>query len=55
MWWRIGDEVHPSVDQFFRNEQGEARFIFNENEEHRVHDGDAIVIPPGPYRNAINE
>lgn len=54
MWWSTGDEVHPNVDQFFRIEQGEARFIFNEKEEHRVHDGDAIVIPAGTYHNVIN-
>ena len=23
----IGDEVHPNVDQFFRLEQGEAKFV----------------------------
>jgi hypothetical protein len=28
----IGDEVHPNVDQFFRIEQGEAKFVFNEKE-----------------------
>jgi mannose-6-phosphate isomerase-like protein (cupin superfamily) len=26
----IGDEVHPDVDQFFRIEKGEAKFIFKE-------------------------
>ena len=26
----IGDEVHQNVDQFFRIEQGEAKFVFNE-------------------------
>ncbi len=41
----IGDEVHPNVDQFFRIEQGEARFVFNEKEDHRVHDG-----MPSSYR-----
>ena len=37
----IGDEVHPKVDQFFRIERGEAKFVFNEKEERPVHDGDA--------------
>ncbi len=50
----IGDEIHPSVDQFFRIEQGEARFVFNENEEHLVRDGDAIVVPANTYHNVIN-
>lgn len=50
----IGDEVHPKVDQFFRIERGEAKFILNEKNEHAVHEGDAIVIPAGTYHNVIN-
>ena len=50
----IGDEVHPKVDQFFRIEQGEAKFIFNEKDEHAVHEGDAVVVPAGTYHNVIN-
>lgn len=50
----IGDEVHPNVDQFFRIEQGEARFVFNEKEEHPVHDGDAVLVPAGTYHNVVN-
>lgn len=50
----IGDEVHPSVDQFFRIEQGEAKFILNENEEHLVREGDAVVVPAQTYHNVIN-
>ena len=50
----IGDEVHPTVDQFFRIEEGEAKFVFNDQEEHRVHDGDAVVVPAGTYHNVIN-
>ena len=50
----IGDEVHPNTDQFFRIEQGEAKFVFNEKEEHRVHDGDAVVVPAGTYHNVVN-
>ncbi len=49
----IGNEVHPNVDQFFRIEQGEARFVFNE-EEHLVREGDAVVIPARTYHNVIN-
>ncbi len=26
--------MHPHVDQFFRIEQGEAKFVFNEKEAH---------------------
>ena len=50
----IGDEVHPSVDQFFRIEQGEAKFVFNEKQERRARDGDAVVVPAGTYHNVIN-
>ena len=50
----IGDEVHAHVDQFFRIEKGEAKFVLNEKEEHRVRDGDAVVVPAGTYHNVIN-
>jgi mannose-6-phosphate isomerase-like protein (cupin superfamily) len=50
----IGDEVHPDVDQFFRIEQGEAKFIFNEKEEHVVRDGDAVIVPAGTFHNVMN-
>jgi mannose-6-phosphate isomerase-like protein (cupin superfamily) len=50
----IGNEVHPAVDQFFRIEEGEAKFVFNSKEEHLVHDGDAVVVPAGTYHNVIN-
>jgi len=50
----IGDEVHPNVDQFFRIEQGEAKFVFNEKQERTVRDGDAVVVPAGTYHNVIN-
>jgi mannose-6-phosphate isomerase-like protein (cupin superfamily) len=50
----IGDEVHANVDQFFRIERGEARFIFDDNEERFVHGGDGVVVPAGTYHNVIN-
>ena len=50
----IGDEVHPKVDQFFRIERGEAKFVFSEKEEHVVRDGDAVVVPAGTYHNVVN-
>ena len=50
----IGDEVHPNVDQFFRIEQGEAKFVFNEKQERAARDGDAVVVPAGTYHNVIN-
>jgi mannose-6-phosphate isomerase-like protein (cupin superfamily) len=50
----IGNEVHASVDQFFRIERGEARFVLNGTEEHMVHDNDAAIVPAGTYHNVIN-
>ena len=50
----IGSEVHHNIDQFFRIEQGEAKFVFNEEQERPVRDGDAVVVPAGTYHNVIN-
>ncbi len=50
----IGNEVHAKVDQFFRIEQGEAEFIFNEIEKHKVKEGDAVIVPAGTYHNVVN-
>ena len=50
----IGDEVHPKVDQFFRIEKGEAKFVFNEKEERTAHEGDAVLVPAGTYHNVVN-
>jgi mannose-6-phosphate isomerase-like protein (cupin superfamily) len=50
----IGNEVHPDVDQFFRIEEGEARFVFEEKEKHVVQAGDAVVVPAGTYHNVVN-
>ncbi|MFH0978220.1 MAG: cupin domain-containing protein [Candidatus Woesearchaeota archaeon] len=50
----IGNEVHDHVDQFFRIEEGEAKFVFNGKETHVVGDGDAVIVPAGTYHNVIN-
>jgi mannose-6-phosphate isomerase-like protein (cupin superfamily) len=50
----IGNEVHEHTDQFFRIEEGEAKFVFNGSEEHLVGDGEAVVVPAGTYHNVIN-
>src|SRR6202142_904683 len=50
----IGNEVHQNVDQFFRIEEGEAKFVFDGKEEHIVGDGDAVVVPAGTNHNVIN-
>jgi mannose-6-phosphate isomerase-like protein (cupin superfamily) len=50
----IGDEVHVDVDQFFRIERGEARFVFDEKEEHLVHAGDGVVVAAKTHHNVVN-
>jgi len=50
----IGNEVHQNVDQFFRVEEGNAKFVFDGKEEHVIGDGDAVVVPAGTYHNVIN-
>ncbi len=50
----IGNEVHGNVDQFFRIEHGEAKFIFGGKEEHVVHGSDAVIVPAGTFHNVIN-
>jgi mannose-6-phosphate isomerase-like protein (cupin superfamily) len=50
----IGNEVHEKVDQFFRIEQGDAKFILNGSEEHTVRTNDAAIVPAGTYHNVIN-
>ncbi|MFH1840638.1 MAG: cupin domain-containing protein [Candidatus Shapirobacteria bacterium] len=49
----IGMEVHDTVDQFFRIEQGEGKVIMN-GEEALVSDGFAIVVPRGTQHNIVN-
>jgi mannose-6-phosphate isomerase-like protein (cupin superfamily) len=50
----IGNEVHDHVDQFFRVEQGSAKFVINGSEEHLVHANEAAIIPAGTHHNVIN-
>jgi len=49
----IGEEVHQSVDQFFRFESGEGKVIID-GVEHEVKDGDAVIVPAGTLHNVIN-
>lgn len=50
----IGNEVHDTVDQFFRIEEGKAKFVFGGTEEHVVKAGDAVIVPAGTFHNVIN-
>jgi len=50
----IGNEIHETVDQFFRIEEGEAKFVLNDKEEHVLGNGGAAVVPAGTWHNVIN-
>ncbi len=50
----IGEEVHPDVDQFFRIERGEARFVFDDEEPRLVHAGEAVVVVAKTRHNVVN-
>lgn len=50
----IGNEVHKTVDQFFRIEHGEAKFVLNGKEIHIAKNGDAVIVPAGTFHNVIN-
>jgi mannose-6-phosphate isomerase-like protein (cupin superfamily) len=50
----IGNEVHDSVDQFFRIEEGEVKFVFNGKENYILKAGGAVVVPAGTYHNVVN-
>jgi len=50
----IGNEVHNNVDQFFRIEEGVAKFVFNGKEEHIARNGYAVIVPAGTFHNIIN-
>ena len=49
----IGMEVHNTVDQFLRVENGVGKVILN-GEEHQISDGVAIIVPAGTEHNVIN-
>ncbi len=49
----IGEEVHKTVDQFFRFEKGEGTVTID-GVRHKVSDGDAVVVPAGAKHNVIN-
>jgi mannose-6-phosphate isomerase-like protein (cupin superfamily) len=49
----IGEEVHDTVDQFFRFEQGEG-IVSIDGVNQKVGDGDAVIVPAGARHNVIN-
>ena len=48
----IGEEIHGENDQFFRFEAGQGRVVIDDN-EYRVGDGSAIIVPAGARHNVI--
>lgn len=55
----IGLEVHPTVDQFLRIEQGKGIVLMGDrkgqyNFKAKVYKNDAIMIPAGKWHNVIN-
>jgi mannose-6-phosphate isomerase-like protein (cupin superfamily) len=49
----IGEETHEGVDQFFRFESGEGKVIID-GAEHRVKDGNGVIVPAAAKHNVIN-
>ncbi len=49
----IGEEVHETVDQFLRIENGEGKAVLN-GEETVIGDGFCVVVPAGTKHNIIN-
>ena len=49
----IGSEVHKSVDQFFRIEEGRGKVIID-GTENQIIEGVGIVVPAGSEHNVIN-
>jgi mannose-6-phosphate isomerase-like protein (cupin superfamily) len=49
----IGEEVHKTVDQFFRFEKGEG-LVSIDGIKHKVTDGDAVIVPAGAKHNVTN-
>jgi mannose-6-phosphate isomerase-like protein (cupin superfamily) len=49
----IGSEVHDTVDQFFRFEEGEGVVVIDDVES-KVHDGMAVIVPSGAKHNVVN-
>ena len=49
----IGEEVHDTVDQFFRFEEGEGIVVID-GVKHRVRDGSGVIVPSRARHNVIN-
>jgi mannose-6-phosphate isomerase-like protein (cupin superfamily) len=49
----IGEEVHTTVDKFFRFEKGEG-VVSIDGIKHKVADGDAVIVPAGAKHDVTN-
>ncbi len=49
----IGKEIHDSVDQFFRVDEGKGEIIID-GEVRQIEDGFAVVVPAGSEHNLVN-
>jgi mannose-6-phosphate isomerase-like protein (cupin superfamily) len=49
----IGMETHNDRDQFFRFEAGEGKVVID-GVEHKIKDGDAVIVPAGAKHNVVN-
>jgi len=49
----IGEKVHEAVDQFFRIEEGKAKFVVN-GEETEVEAEGVFIVPAGSKHNVIS-
>lgn len=49
----IGIETHTDRDQFFRFEEGEGKVVID-GVEHKVGDGNAVIVPAGAKHNVVN-
>ncbi len=49
----IGEEVHETIDQFFRFESGHGAVVID-GVRHLIHGGDGAIVPAGARHNVIN-
>src|SRR5512139_1653299 len=50
----IGEEVHKTVDQFFRFEKGVGAVIIDSVMQ-KIAGGDAVIVPAGTKHNVVNK
>lgn len=50
----IGEEVHDGIDQFIRVEDGSCTVVLNGDQEHKLEDDWAVIVPAGVKHNVIN-